>query len=123
MEAITNSGKRLYDGAEPEKQSFSLEEIGLGKLTLRVSDFINNPLRTLGNKVQPNLFKSIIRQLGLIETGKLFVKYIDADRLEVFFCIHENTLLILSFGEFQPSRFMVNFLGAFNSTTEVGEVI
>ena len=101
--------QKLYDGigTETDKQRFKVM-IGKEEVKFKLADFDQNDLYKLRLEVNGEAFNSLLQTEKFQKPeDNLFENYLTPERLNVYFLVRENYILILSFGEFQPARDMI----------------
>ncbi len=96
--------QKLFDGDEGEclQKVFQVDD---QKATL--TDFYNNPLRALKKEIDADSFEKVIEEskFNLIN-GNLEI-YTSEERLAVHYLIRNEMIYLLSYGEYQPGRYML----------------
>ncbi len=106
--------EELFDGPEGNFVNLkSVLTIGADQLKISFEDFSNNDFRNLEGFLSEADMEKLVRELDLrpfIFDGKTY--YNDKRGIKIHYCIKGKYLVILSFGESQPARYMIFALGA-----------
>lgn len=105
-----NSIKRekIFDGIESEFLKKVFKQNIDGKIiSFSARDFYNNPLRDLKNEISNNEFDMLISTEKFSKEKNFFENYKSQENLNVYYMVKEGKIFIISFGEFQPARFLI----------------
>lgn len=108
MRDVNIEREKLYDGTDENLKTFTFQ---LANNYFKLSDFYNNPFRDLKKLIDLSEFEQIINFYNFSKKESLIVNYYSRENLEIYFIMENNILYFISFGEFQPSRYMVFFEG------------
>ncbi|GEM56357.1 hypothetical protein B0A58_00245 [Flavobacterium branchiophilum NBRC 15030 = ATCC 35035] len=98
--------KKIFDGKEEDFLKLSFE---INNENFKISDFYNNPLRDIEKIINKTDFDLIIKE-GKFKLKNSFIKtYLSQEGLEVYYLIKNDNIYLFSFGEFQPTRYMLFF--------------
>ena len=106
MEKYTQSKKCiLFDGNEEELYKKVFEFcVNNNQYNVKVLDFINLPLLNLQNSPS---FNKLINDGKFVLENSFINQYKSTENLNVYFFKNENIVFIFSFGEFQPTRYIL----------------
>lgn len=104
IQVIERINQKIFDGSEQDcsKQIFNV----YGK-EIRLSNFYNTPFRQLKKEIGAADFDYIIQRENLKLEASICDIYKTSDDLEVYFFLYKHYIYIFSFGEYQPSRFIL----------------
>lgn len=108
IKVIEKKNLKLYDGEELELRNaiFSIDVNGIF-VKIKVLDFYNNPLRNITSIINQEELENIVTVQNFEKTRKLFIDYKSINNLDIYYCQHENLILLFSMGEFQPGRYLI----------------
>ncbi|WP_434778579.1 hypothetical protein [Neisseria sp. Ec49-e6-T10] len=106
MKNLNIGVKKLFEGIEEvsHKTKYNIDCEGI---VIGISDFYENNLRYLEEKIGENEFAELISHESFVKETVLFDVYKSQQGLEVYFCIKDGYIILLSYGEFQPNRYML----------------
>lgn len=104
MKNLNIDRKKIYDGTDDKLPTLIFQ---VKNINFRLSDFYNNPLRDLQSNLNSFDFEHIVNSANFSKKGALIVNYFSIENLEVYYCVKDSYLYIFSFGEYQPSRYML----------------
>ncbi|WP_337966804.1 hypothetical protein [uncultured Flavobacterium sp.] len=100
--------EKLFDGFESDiiHQTFKIE-CPNKKVNIKITDFIDNSLEDILNYINESDLKQIVSDLKLRKVDSFIPKYKSVDNLDLYFCIKEDLILLFSYGEIQPMRYVM----------------
>ena len=101
--------KFLYDGIgiDTEKILFTIIAENT-KIQFYLPDFDRNPLRKLSDIIGQYEFDHLIKSENVnAANGHYHTNYLSPERLNFYYFLHDEYIVLLSAGEFQPAREMV----------------
>ncbi len=111
---ITVIDKELFDGQEGNFVKFeSILSINSDQIKISFSDFSKNDFRNLENSLTEVELEKLVKELDLRPftfDGKVY--YNDRRGIELYYCSKGEYLIIISFGETQPTRYKIFAVGA-----------
>lgn len=96
--------QKLFDGDEGEclQKVFQIDD---HKITL--ADFYNSPLRALKNEIDAESFDKVIEESKFNLNNSYNEIYKSEEGLEIHYLIKNEMIYLLSYGEYQPGRYML----------------
>jgi hypothetical protein len=111
-EVIVMQREKLFDGFEEDiaHQSF---EMSNGSITyiIQFSDIIHAPLKDLSAKISRSCFDRLLQHFSLQGKTSLLGEYKSEESLTIYYVIRDDTVILFSFGEYQPARYMLYLEG------------
>ncbi len=105
--------EELFDGQEGKFVNFeSVLNINSDQIKISFGDYSKNDFRNLENTMSEVEIEKLVKELDLRPfdfDGKVY--YNDKRGIEVYYCIKGKYLVIISFGETQPTRYKIFALG------------
>lgn len=105
--------KELFDGSEGDFIDLkSTLTVGSDKIEVSFEDFSNNDFRSLESSLSQADVDKLVKDFDLrpfVFDGNVY--YNDRRGLKIYYCIKGKHLVILSFGETQPTRYEIFVLG------------
>lgn len=100
---------KLFDGSEKELYETEFKFIvNNSEYIVKFTDFCDNPLKEMEDDTS---FNTLIREGKFKLVDSIIVQYKSSENLDVYFFKHENIYFLFSFGEIQPSRFILYLEG------------
>ncbi len=108
--------EKLFDGFESDiiHQPFEIEYLNK-KVNIKITDFIDNSLEDLLNYINESDLNQIVSDLNLRKVDFFIPKYKSVDNLDMYFCVKEDLILLFSYGEMQPMRYVMFLEGIYQS--------
>lgn len=97
----------LYDGFEPDDyyQEFQLPD-EYSNLSFTLSEIITQPFKNLRNLVDAETYDQLAALQKLKNPNTEWEIFVGDNDLSLYYLIRENKLILISFGEFQPARYI-----------------
>ena len=113
----------LYDGFEPDnyQQEFQLSE-EFGSLRFTLTEILDQPFKNLGKILDSETFKQFAAAQKLKNQNTEWETFVGNGDLSLYYFIRGNKLILVSFGEFQPMRYMI-YLESVWQIKESGKLI
>lgn len=104
IKVVEQLNLKLFDGSEQE----CLEQIfNVNGKDIKLINIYNNSLRYLRQEIDIADFDLIVQKEELKLGGNICDIYTTHRGLEAYFWLDHDNIYIFSFGEYQPSRFML----------------
>ena len=115
LSQISNISIKLFDGFEDAlyKQKFEIRVIERN-IILNTLELLDNKFKNLSFLLGGESKLKIAKDKGFKYENGLFPGYSGTDGLDIYYLISNSQLLIFSMGEYQPSRYILYFEGAWN---------
>ncbi len=108
---VKTSKEQLFDGGEREFYELILKVPTIDELSFATSDFYSNPIERLEEQVDSQLFNQIKNEGGFAKSTSFLENYVGKDELNLYYALKSEYLVIVSFGEIQPARFLMYLEG------------
>lgn len=108
MKKLNNIKRQLvFDGDQEDFNQLITFKIEDKDLETKISDLVNNPLKNISDDPQFDLQEIVSIDRYRLKEG-IIKHYLSEENLRLYYINNEDFLIILSFGEWQPSRYIVN---------------
>ena len=107
----------IYDGPEQELYQTELEIPGSGGIVFKGGQLLSHRFQELKSILGEEVFDRIVEEQGYLIPKGPYYAWKGNDDLEVFFFFYQfpkveyATLVLVSWGEIQPTRYIVNIEG------------
>ena len=111
-----------YDGGEPDPARPIAVPLARPDYAFTVAELVDNPLHRLHLLLGPGPFAAIVRQQGYREPARATDLHRGTDGLPLYFYLRPDPhpsavkLLLVSFGEHQPARYLAHVEGIYRIT-------
>ena len=98
----------LYDGFEPDdyQQEFHLAD-EYANINFTLSEIINQPFKNLRNVLDSENYDHLAALQQLKNPNTEWETFVGSNDLSLYYFVRGDKLILVSFGEFQPARYMV----------------
>jgi hypothetical protein len=103
----------IFDGPESEvlNKVFDVVTGTAVSTAIKFGDFANNNFEDLRQVINNDDFEFIVKTGGFVPDGGFLNLYKGSENLRLYYYKKSNIVIVLAYGEFQPSRYMLYLEG------------